>query len=141
MIKIKTIINEALNNRNIFIIAPDGKLYNDINYHGEIVFKFKSLEDAALKLFKTKSNILSAAKGGNTKLIDLILDADFIIGGIFSQSKRQLYVTWSTPTKSAILGLIKKLSEYKPTEIYFEDHKHPNRDGMYDTSDFIDNFI
>lgn len=139
--KLKTLIKEVgLENRGIFVIDDSGKIHSGMRYHGEIVFRFDWLYDTAKGMFKTDKSIKIAASAQNKKLMDMLYSSGFILGGIWSPSKRELYVAWAKPTHKAELGLLKKISDYKPTGIYVENIK-TGGNKMYTTEEFIEEYL
>ncbi len=129
-----------LEGRNIFAIDDKGKIHKGFNYHGDIVFKFDYLHDTAEGIFGSDKNIKAAAKVQDKKLMDIILESGFILGGIWKPSKRQLYIIWYKPTNKAIIGLIKKISTYNPTAIYVEDlNRGTNK--LLDNETFIEEYL
>lgn len=139
-LSLKSILKEAFD-RNAIVIDDKGKIYKDIKYHGDIIYKFDELLDNVLAIGIDRKDLKRLIAGG-TSDINKVIDAfGFIRCGIWSQSKRQLYVMWNTPTKQAKVGLIKLISSYKPNDIYVEDIRHPNYDGMYTKDEFIEEYL
>lgn len=140
MIKLKNILKESFD-RNAKVIDSKGKLW-DVKYHGDIIYKFDDLKDTVISMYGYNAKeIKHDIETGTSKINNVIDSFGFIRCGIWSPSKREIYINWFKPTKHAINGFIKFVSTYKPTGIYVEDIKHPQYDGMYTVEEFIEEYL
>jgi len=139
MIKLKNILKEAFN-RGAIVIDNKGKLHN-VDFHGNIIYKFDFLMDNVISMGFSPNELRIAIESGTSDINKIIDSFGFIRCGIWSSSKRQLYVNWFKPTSQAKNGLIKYISKYKPTEIYVEDMKNSKFDGMYTVDEFIEEYL
>jgi len=137
--KLKDILKEAFD-RNAIVVDNKGKVH-DVKYHGDIIYKFDNLMDNVISAGFNPKELKRAIESG-TSDINKIIDAfGFLRAGVWSPSKRQLYVMWNGPTKQAKIGFIKFISKYKPNGIYVEDIKNQRYDGMYSVDEFVEKYL
>lgn len=126
MFKLIRLLIEALV-RGAFVIDDKGKIH-ELEYHGDILYEkgFEKLLDKALSVVDNNLEKLDdLITFGSRKILSILDDAGFITGGIWSPSRRQLYFTInpSKMSSGAKDGALKKIMDYKPNSIYFEDLK------------------
>jgi len=139
LIKLIKLIKEAFD-RNAIVIDHKGKIHS-IKYHGDIIYKFDFLMDNVMNLGFNPKEIKVAIESGTSDINKIIDGFGFLRAGVWSPSKKQLYVMWNRPTKQAKMGFIKYISKYKPKGIYVEDQRNPRYDGMYTTEEFIEEYL
>jgi len=129
-------------NRSIFVIDNNGNYYDELKYHGDIINnpQFSDLKNIALTKFKNTKSIKRMIESGSQSLLNIILDAHFILGGVWSPSKRELYFSFTTPSSKAKVGAITKIYSYKPSNIYYVDHKK-NTEGWMTSDEFVDAYL
>ena len=141
-IKLKKILREALD-RGAFVIDNKGKIH-EVQFHGDIFYEkgFEDLMKKALSVVNNTKELKYSIREGNQKILSILDDAGFIRGGIYSPSRRQLYFTLN-PSKvsdGAKNGALKKIMNYKPNSIFFEDLK-TQKFGDMEVDEFIGEYL
>lgn len=142
MIKLKEI--EATN-RGAFVIDWNGKIH-EVHYHGDIFYEngFEELMQKAEELVGYNSSAFaSMIENGEIELLSILDDAGCIRGGIWSQSKHQLYFTINKnkATDKAKNGAVTKILKYRPTSIYVEDLYNSRNDGYMQVDEFAGEYL
>lgn len=129
MIKLKKILIEFdIKNRSAFVIDDNGVIHSDITYHGDIFKKkgFETLLDKAMDVVGYNRRELDRMiEAGSSDLLHILDDEGFLRGGVWLPSRRELYfdIHPNKLSDGAKMGAIKKIAEYKPTQIFVEDIK------------------
>lgn len=139
MIKLKTLLKEAFD-RNAIVIDNRGNIH-DVKYHGDIIYKFKFLMDNVIGAGFSPKELKTAIQSGTSIINKIIDEFGFLRAGVWSPSKKQLYINWYKPTNQAKTGFIKFMAKYKPTGIWVTDIKNPRFEGMYTTEEFIEKYL
>jgi hypothetical protein len=142
MIKLKEI---EKSNRGAFVIDWDGNIHN-IYYHGNVFYEsgFEKLMQRAQELVGySSSTFTSMIKNGENELLSILDNAGCIRGGIWSQSRRQLYFTIDKHKASdkAKMGAIDKIITYRPTLIYVEDLDNERNDNYMQADEFAGEYL
>lgn len=130
--------------RGAFVIDNKGYIH-ELEYHGDIfnLPQFKSLKDEVMtKLNMNQKTLNYKIKSGTEDILKFLDEKGFVRGGIWSKDKKQLYFTIkpSKISSAAKIGMIKKISKFKPAAIFLEDLEK-NKYGLIDVEEFIDNYL
>lgn len=142
MIKLKEI---EKSNRGAFVIDWNGKIH-EVHYHGDVFYEsgFERLMQKAQELVEYSAGAFtSMIENGEIELLSLLDDAGCIRGGVWSQSKHQLYFTInkSKASDKAKGAAVDKIITYRPSVIYLEDLENYNNDGFMPADEFAGEYL